>query len=118
MALRTGAGAAYAEMRGEKAFDLLQKAFVRASAAGDNRIAAIVQSDAAALAGRCPALFTTPLSTEEILALVDQAKDSGCITGVTHRHAVDGAFHGPLKRTARRRFSGPPTETMPRWRTS
>jgi predicted ATPase len=74
-ALRTGANEAYAEMRGEKAFDLLQKAFVRASAAGDNRIAAIVQADAAALAGRCPALFTTPLSREQILVLIDQAKD-------------------------------------------
>ena len=48
-------------MRGEAAFDLLQKAFARASASGDNRIAAIVQADAAMLAGRCPALFTVPL---------------------------------------------------------
>jgi hypothetical protein len=74
-------------MRGEKAFDLLQKAFVRASAAGDNRIAAIVQADAAALAGRCPALFTTPLSREEILALIDQAKDlapAGDLEVATH----------------------------------
>ena len=58
-ALRTGANAAYAEMRGEAAFDLLQKAFARASASGDSRTAAIVQADAATLAGRCPALFTT-----------------------------------------------------------
>jgi predicted ATPase/DNA-binding CsgD family transcriptional regulator len=86
-ALRTSADEAYAEMRGEKAFDLLQKAFVRASAAGDNRIAAIVQADAASLAGRCPALFTTPLSGEEILALVDQAKDlapAGDLEVTTH----------------------------------
>jgi len=86
-ALRTSANEAYAEMRGEKAFELLQKAFVRASAAGDNRIAAIVQADAAALAGRCPALFTTPLSSEEILALVDQAKDlapAGDLEVTTH----------------------------------
>jgi predicted ATPase/DNA-binding CsgD family transcriptional regulator len=74
-ALRTGANEAYAEMRGEKAFNLLQKAFVRASAAGDSRIAALVQADAAVLAGRCPALFTTPLSREQILVLISQAKD-------------------------------------------
>jgi predicted ATPase/DNA-binding CsgD family transcriptional regulator len=74
-ALRTAANEAYAEMRGEKAFDLLQKAFVRASTAGDNRIAAIVQAEAAVLAGRCPALFTSPLSHEQILVLIDQAKD-------------------------------------------
>ena len=74
LALRTAANAAYAEMRGEAAFDLLQKAFARASAAGDNRVAAIVQADAAALAGRCPALFTVPLSHQEILALIDQTK--------------------------------------------
>ena len=100
LALRTAANAAYAEMRGEKAFDLLQKAFVRASAAGDNRIAAIVQADAAALAGRCPALFTTPLSREEILALIDQAKDlapAGDLEVATHialASAWDGA-RGP-----------------------
>jgi predicted ATPase/DNA-binding CsgD family transcriptional regulator len=86
-ALRASANEAYAEMRGEKAFDLMQKAFVRASAAGDNRIAAIVQADAAALAGRCPALFTTPLSSEEILALIDQAKElapAGDLEVTTH----------------------------------
>jgi predicted ATPase/DNA-binding CsgD family transcriptional regulator len=74
VALRTSANAAYAEMRGEAAFDLLQEAFARASAAGDNRMGAIVMADAATLAGRCPALFTLPLSHEKIMTLVDQAK--------------------------------------------
>jgi predicted ATPase/DNA-binding CsgD family transcriptional regulator len=73
-ALRTGANAAYAEMRGEAAFDLLQKAFAQASASGDNRTAAIVQADAATLAGRCPALFTIALSPDQILTLIDQAQ--------------------------------------------
>ena len=87
LALRTAANAAYAEMRGEAAFDLLQKAFVRASTAGDNRMAAIIQADAAALAGRCPALFATPLSRERILALIDQANDlapTGDLEATTH----------------------------------
>jgi predicted ATPase/DNA-binding CsgD family transcriptional regulator len=74
VALRTAAGAAFAEMRGEVAFDLLQEAFARSSAAGDNRMAAIVLADAAALCGRCPALFATPLSRERIVALIDRAK--------------------------------------------
>jgi hypothetical protein len=68
------ADTAFAQMRGEAAFGLLQEAFARAQEAGDDRMAAIVQADAAALAGRCPALFTTPLSHEQLLALVDQAK--------------------------------------------
>ncbi len=73
-ALRTAAKAAFAEMRGEAAFALLQRAFTRALEAGDDRMASIVQAEAAALGGRCPALFTTPLSPEQLLALVDQAK--------------------------------------------
>jgi len=95
-ALRTGANEAYAEMRGEKAFDLLQKAFVRASTAGDHRIAAIVQADAASLAGRCPALFTTPPSREQILTLVDQAKGlapAGDLEVATHL-ALAAAWSG------------------------
>jgi predicted ATPase/DNA-binding CsgD family transcriptional regulator len=87
LALRTAANAAYAEMRGEAAFNLLQKAFVCASTAGDNRVAAIIQADAAALAGRCPALFATPLSRERILALIDQANDlapAGDLEVATH----------------------------------
>jgi predicted ATPase/DNA-binding CsgD family transcriptional regulator len=73
-ALRTAAKAAFAEMRGEVAFDLLHEAFARASGAGDERMAAIVRAEAAVLGGRCPALFTTPMSREQLLALVDQAK--------------------------------------------
>jgi hypothetical protein len=83
-------------MRGEKAFDLLQKAFVRASTAGDHRIAAIVQADAASLAGRCPALFTTPPSREQILTLVDQAKGlapAGDLEVATHL-ALAAAWSG------------------------
>ena len=95
-ALRTAANEAYAEMRGEAAFDLLQKAFVRASATGDHRIAAIVQADAASLAGRCPALFTTPPSREQILALIDQAKSvapAGDLEVATHL-ALAAAWSG------------------------
>jgi predicted ATPase/DNA-binding CsgD family transcriptional regulator len=73
-ALRTAAKAAFAEMRGEVAFDLLQEAFARASGAGDDRMAAIVKAEAAALGGRCPALFATPLSHDQLVALIDQAK--------------------------------------------
>jgi predicted ATPase/DNA-binding CsgD family transcriptional regulator len=72
-ALRLAAGAAFAEMRGEAAFDLLRAAFIRASEMGDGRTAAIVLADAAALAGRCPALFTTPLTHEQLVALVERA---------------------------------------------
>ena len=101
VALRTAAHEAYAEMRGEKAFDLLQKAFARASVAGDDRMAAIVMADAAALAGRCPALFVTPLSREEILALIDQAEGlapPGDLEVATHI-AVASAWHGARTET-------------------
>jgi len=87
LALRTAANAAYAEMRGEAAFNLLQKAFVRASASGDNRIAAIIQADAASLAGRCPALFATPPRSEMILGLIGQANElapAGDLEVTTH----------------------------------
>ena len=74
VALRIAAGAAYAEMRGGTAFDLLQIAFARAMEVGDRRTAAIVSADAATLAGRCPALFVTPLEIDEITALVERAR--------------------------------------------
>ena len=96
VALRTAAYAAYAEMRGEAAFDLLQEAFARASVAGDDRMAAIVLAEAATLAGRCPALFVTPLSREEILTLIDQAvglAPPGDLEVATHI-AVALAWHG------------------------
>jgi predicted ATPase/DNA-binding CsgD family transcriptional regulator len=95
VALRTAANAAYAEMRGEAAFDLLQEAFARASVAGDDRMAVIVLAEAATLAGRCPALFVTPLSREEILALIDQAEGlapPGDLEVATHI-AVASAWH-------------------------
>jgi hypothetical protein len=72
-ALRLAAGAAFAEMRGEASFDLLREASARASESGNTRTAAITLADASALAGRCPALFSTPLTHEEIVALIDEA---------------------------------------------
>jgi predicted ATPase/DNA-binding CsgD family transcriptional regulator len=71
--LRLAAGAAFAELRGEAAFDLLQAALARASEIGDQRTAAIVVADAAALAGRHPAAFASPLTHEQLVALIDQA---------------------------------------------
>jgi predicted ATPase/DNA-binding CsgD family transcriptional regulator len=72
--LRLAADAAYAEMRGGTAFELLQMAAARALEAGDERAAAIVLADAAILAGRCPALFVDPLVPDSILALVQKAR--------------------------------------------
>ncbi len=73
-ALRFAAGIAFAEMRGEAAFSLLQTGSVRALEAGDVRTAAIALSAAATLAGRCPGLFDDPLSHQELVALVDRAR--------------------------------------------
>jgi hypothetical protein len=59
-------------------------------------MAAILLAEAAALAGRCPALFVTPLGREEILALIEQAEDlapSSDLEVATHL-AVATAWHG------------------------
>jgi predicted ATPase/DNA-binding CsgD family transcriptional regulator len=74
-ALRLAASATFAEMRGEAAFELLQEALARATAAGEDRLASIVLADSAALAGRCPALFVTALTREELVALVERARE-------------------------------------------
>jgi predicted ATPase/DNA-binding CsgD family transcriptional regulator len=74
IALRLAASAALAEMRGEAAFGLLQRALFVAEESDDSRTAAIVLADSAALAGRCPALFVTPLTHRELLALRQRAE--------------------------------------------
>jgi predicted ATPase len=73
-ALHVGASATYAEMRGEAAYHLLRAAHTRAMAAGDTRAAAIALADASALAGRCPALFVQPVTHEELVGLVAEAR--------------------------------------------
>ncbi len=73
-ALELAGAEAWAEMRGEAAFYLLRAASNRAEAAGDRRRAAIALADAAAIAGRCPALFTHPVEHEDLLALVARAQ--------------------------------------------
>jgi predicted ATPase/DNA-binding CsgD family transcriptional regulator len=73
-ALRTEAGAAFAEMRGELAYELLCRGVTVAAEAGDRRVAGLVLAQAAAIAGRCPALFVTPLGRDEILAQVEEAR--------------------------------------------
>ena len=73
-ALRMAASAAFAEMRGKTAFDLLQTAFDRASAAGNDRAAAIALAQASAIAGRCSALFVDPLSSDEIAGFIARAR--------------------------------------------
>jgi predicted ATPase/DNA-binding CsgD family transcriptional regulator len=73
-ALRTAADAAFAEMLGESAFDLLTTAYERAAAAGDRAVAAIALADAAAAAGRCPATFREPLRHERIVELIAEAR--------------------------------------------
>jgi predicted ATPase/DNA-binding CsgD family transcriptional regulator len=73
-ALRTAADAAFAEMRGELAFDLLQEAVRRATDAGDLKAAAIALAQASAIGGRCPALFVQPLNHAQLLELVERAR--------------------------------------------
>ena len=73
-ALRMAADAAFAEMRGDSSFDLLQAASARASAAGDRRVAAIALADASAIAGRGPAMFIHPLGHEQLVVFTDEAR--------------------------------------------
>ncbi len=73
-ALRFAASIAFAEMKGEVAFSLLQAGSRRALMAGDTRTAAIALAAAATLGGRCPGLFSSPLGHEELVALVDEAR--------------------------------------------
>ena len=76
-ALRLAAGAAFSEMRGEGAYNLLMESFDRALCAGDTRTAAIVLAEAAGLAGRAPALFTRVAELQEVVDLVDRARQLG-----------------------------------------
>jgi hypothetical protein len=64
-------------MRGEVAYNLLMESFDRALLAGDTRTAAIVLADAAGLAGRAPALFTRVFELQEVVDLVDRARQLG-----------------------------------------
>ena len=73
-ALRFAAGIAFAEMRGEAAFSLLQAGSARALQTGDTRTAAIALAAAGTIAGRCPGLFDDPLPHQELVALVDRAR--------------------------------------------
>ena len=73
-ALRFAAGIAFAEMRGEAAFSLLQAGSARALQTGDTRTAAIALAAAATIGGRCPGLFDDPLPHQELVALVDRAR--------------------------------------------
>ena len=61
-------------MRGDAAFSLLQASSARALANGDTRTAAITLAAAATIGGRCPGLFSEPLSHEELVPLVDMAQ--------------------------------------------
>jgi predicted ATPase/DNA-binding CsgD family transcriptional regulator len=76
-ALRLAADAAFSEMRGEVAYNLLMESFDRALSAGDTRTAAIVLAEAAGLAGRAPALFTRVFELQEVADLVDRARQLG-----------------------------------------
>jgi predicted ATPase/DNA-binding CsgD family transcriptional regulator len=73
-ALRFAADLAFAEMRGEAAFSLLETGSARAFGAGDTRSAAITLAAAAAIGGRCPGLFSQPLRHDELAALIDRAQ--------------------------------------------
>jgi hypothetical protein len=55
-------------------FDLLRAASQRAAAAGDERTAAITLAEASTIAGRGPALFSTPLTHDELVALITRAQ--------------------------------------------
>jgi hypothetical protein len=73
-ALRVAATAAYAEMRGDLAFEMLMTAHDRAAASGDDAAAAITLADAAMLGGRAPGTFLDPPPHEELVALVERAR--------------------------------------------
>ena len=74
VALRAAARAAFAEMRGQLAFELLVDASARAATADDARMVAITLAEASSIAGRCPALFTTPLPHDQLVAMGAQAR--------------------------------------------
>ena len=74
-ALRWAASEAFAEMKGERTYELLQLASARSLAAGELRLAAASLADAAVLASRAPALFTEPIPAEEIDRLIARAKE-------------------------------------------
>jgi len=74
-ALRVAATAAFAEMRGDLAFEMLMTAHQRALAQGDAAAAAITLADAAMVGGRAPAPFRDPPAHDELVALVQRARD-------------------------------------------
>jgi predicted ATPase/DNA-binding CsgD family transcriptional regulator len=73
-ALHMAAGSALAEMRGQVAYDLLRRGSDRAGRSGDRKGAAISLAQAAALAGRFPALFVEPLDHGQLVDLIEQAR--------------------------------------------
>jgi predicted ATPase/DNA-binding CsgD family transcriptional regulator len=73
-ALRVAATAAYAEMRGDLAFEMLMTAHRRAVSEGDAGAAAISLADAAMVAGRAPGTFADPPPHQELVALVERAQ--------------------------------------------
>ncbi len=73
-ALRFAAAIAFAEMKGEEAFSLLQASSANALAAGDTRTAAITLAAAAIIGGRCAGLFSAPLQHPELVALAQRAR--------------------------------------------
>ena len=72
-ALRQSADAAFAEMRGDLAFQFLIQAAELAITAADDATAALVLADAANVGGRAPATFETLPVHEEMVALVERA---------------------------------------------
>ena len=97
-ALRTAAGAAYAEMRGEDAFELLLDAFERASAAAVPDLAAIVLAEASIVGGRAPGTFVHPVPHERLVELTEQARAIGPVDDLAVRThlALAAAWDGAL----------------------
>jgi tetratricopeptide (TPR) repeat protein len=95
-ALREASAAMLAELRAEAAFKLLLEASERARGAGDARGAANALADAATIAGRMPAAFEHRLTSEEVEALVAEARASapGDDVEVTTRLTLATAFAG------------------------
>lgn len=73
-ALRQSADAAFAEMRGELAFQFLIQASELALTAADDATAALALADAANVGGRAPATFEVLPLHEDLVALVERAQ--------------------------------------------
>ena len=73
-ALRVAATGAFAEMRGDLAFEMLVRAHERALADGEPAAAAVTLADAATVGGRAPATFPEPPTHEELVVMVERAR--------------------------------------------